>query len=82
MIYEDLMPKRIANTVVGNVTISTIDSYSGISGIRVAETMIFLDGGEMPGELNDQDGERGGLSGGQAQHNKWVNKVREAMGLV
>lgn len=69
---------RIDRTTIGNVTVSTVDCFSGFTEARVAETMILLDDGEMPDGLEDQDGERCGLSEGKAQHAKWVAKVQEA----
>lgn len=70
-------PKTIARSVIGDVFISTV-VIPRLDGTEYAETMIFLDGDPVEG-LVDQDFQRGTVGGAQAQHNRWVRKVSDAV---
>jgi hypothetical protein len=70
-------PRVLRKSHIGGVEVSTIEMY-GNSDHAIAETMIFLDAGPVPG-LVDQSYVRGPASGWLQQHQAMVEKVSSAL---
>ena len=69
------LPTTLRKTRVGNVEVSTIVGVQGRTG-TFAETMLFLDVGDMPDGFRDQECKRCDEADALKQHEAYVNELR------